>query len=268
MSDPADLINRAIEALRGARIDLPAFSTLDRLVNRLRGRVHERMYERVAARLTAENRAALDALLTVPPDEPPRPSTASSRRPGRRAPKRSRLWIDRLDWLAGLLDPGPLLEGIAHTKLRQFAAEAAALELGELLDMTRRGQTAHPAAQPAPPGPHRAAATNWSRCCSAASGAPRRRPRRGSTPCRTQHRGHRGAPDRPSSDRCSPRHKREEADAAFGRDVRTLLTEQGGIDRLAEQCETVIRLARQQRSAAALAHPCPDTEACCSGCST
>jgi hypothetical protein len=68
MSDPADLINRAIEALRRARIDLPAFSTLDRLVNRLRGRVHERIYERVAARLSTENRAALDALLTVPPD--------------------------------------------------------------------------------------------------------------------------------------------------------------------------------------------------------
>jgi hypothetical protein len=30
MSDPADLINRAIEALGSAAIDLPGFSTLDR----------------------------------------------------------------------------------------------------------------------------------------------------------------------------------------------------------------------------------------------
>ena len=29
MSDPADLINRAVEALQAAAIDLPAFSTLD-----------------------------------------------------------------------------------------------------------------------------------------------------------------------------------------------------------------------------------------------
>lgn len=36
MSDPADLINRAIEELREATIDLPAFSTLERLANRLR----------------------------------------------------------------------------------------------------------------------------------------------------------------------------------------------------------------------------------------
>jgi hypothetical protein len=35
MSDPADLINRAVETLQIASIDLPAFSTLDRLVNRL-----------------------------------------------------------------------------------------------------------------------------------------------------------------------------------------------------------------------------------------
>jgi hypothetical protein len=52
MSDPADLINRAIEVLHAAAIDLPASSTLDRLVNRLRGEVHGRIYDRVAARLT------------------------------------------------------------------------------------------------------------------------------------------------------------------------------------------------------------------------
>ena len=39
MSDPADLINRAVETLQAASIDLPAFSTLDRLVNRLRAEV-------------------------------------------------------------------------------------------------------------------------------------------------------------------------------------------------------------------------------------
>jgi hypothetical protein len=43
MSDPADLINRAVETLQVASIDLPAFSTLDRLVNRLRTEVHERI---------------------------------------------------------------------------------------------------------------------------------------------------------------------------------------------------------------------------------
>jgi len=48
MSDPADIINRAVETLHVASIDLPAFSTLDRLVNRLRAEVHERMYLEVS----------------------------------------------------------------------------------------------------------------------------------------------------------------------------------------------------------------------------
>src|SRR5829696_8586532 len=40
MSDPADLINRAIQALQSAAVDLPGFSTLDRLVSRLRAEIH------------------------------------------------------------------------------------------------------------------------------------------------------------------------------------------------------------------------------------
>ena len=38
--------------------------------------------------------------------------------------KTIRHWIERLEWLTGLIDPEPLLEGVTHTKLRQFASEA------------------------------------------------------------------------------------------------------------------------------------------------
>jgi uncharacterized protein DUF4158 len=67
MSDPADLINRAVEALQAAAIDLPAFSTLERLVNRLRTEVHGRMHGRAAARLAPGHAA-------VPPSWPSRPA--------------------------------------------------------------------------------------------------------------------------------------------------------------------------------------------------
>ena len=66
MSDPADLINQAVETLQAAAIDLPAFSTLDRLVNRLRAEVHARIYNRVLARVTPEHLAILDTLLVRP----------------------------------------------------------------------------------------------------------------------------------------------------------------------------------------------------------
>ncbi len=60
MSDPADLINRAIEALHSMAVDLPGFSTLDRLVSRLRADIHERMFSRVAA--TPTLRQQIDSL--------------------------------------------------------------------------------------------------------------------------------------------------------------------------------------------------------------
>lgn len=39
-----------------------------------------------------------------------------------------------------LIDPDPLLEGIAYTKLRQFAAEAAALDVGDVRDISQPGK--------------------------------------------------------------------------------------------------------------------------------
>ena len=140
MSDPADLINRAIEALQAASMDLPAFSTLDRLVNRLRAEVHAQIYNRVAARVTAEHAAVLDALLVRPTNSTTTEFNRLKLTPGPATPTTILLWIERLAWLTGLLDPDPLLEGIAHTKLRQFAAEAAALDVGDVRDISQPGK--------------------------------------------------------------------------------------------------------------------------------
>ncbi len=154
MSDPADLINRVIEALHTAATDLTAFSTLDRLVNRLRAEVHGRMYDRVAARVTAQHAAVLDALLVKPPGSVVTGFNRLKQAPGPATPKTVRLWTDRLEWLDGLIDPNPLLDGIAHTKLRQFAAEAEASEVGEPARHRSARQTGHPPARLAAPSSH------------------------------------------------------------------------------------------------------------------
>jgi hypothetical protein len=96
MSDPADLINRAVEALQVASMDLPAFSTLDRLVNRLRAEVHERMYLRVAERITAEQMAVLDGLLIKPATSTTTPFNRLKQTPGPATPATISLWVDRL----------------------------------------------------------------------------------------------------------------------------------------------------------------------------
>ena len=162
MSDPADLINRAIEALQTAAIDLPAFSTLDRLVGRSRAEVHQRIYDAVAARLMPEQAAVLKAWLAKPPGSLTTGFNRLKQAPGPATPKTIGLWTDRLEWLDGLIDPDPLLEGITHTKLRQFAAEAAALEVGDLLDIVQpAGST--PCCSRCCAKPACAAATSWSR---------------------------------------------------------------------------------------------------------
>jgi hypothetical protein len=140
MSDPADLINTAIEALSKAAVDLPAFSTLERLANHLRTQVHTQMYEQVASRLTASDSAALDALLVVQPGSVATAFNRLKHTPGPARPDTIRQWTERLDWLTGLVNPDPMLKGIAHTKLRQFAAEAAAMEVSDLLDISRPGK--------------------------------------------------------------------------------------------------------------------------------
>ena len=69
MSDPADLINAAVEELAKASIKLPAFSTLDRLAGHIRQQVHEELYAQMAAGLTSEQQHIMEALLVVPPGE-------------------------------------------------------------------------------------------------------------------------------------------------------------------------------------------------------
>lgn len=67
MSDPADLINVAIEHLVEQRFELPAFSTLDRLVGRIRHQVHESLYGQITRWLTPNDIGRLEGLLSVIP---------------------------------------------------------------------------------------------------------------------------------------------------------------------------------------------------------
>jgi len=65
MSDPADLINLAVEPRMQQRFELPAFSMLERLVMLLCHGVHQDRYTRMTASLEPAERARLDALLHV-----------------------------------------------------------------------------------------------------------------------------------------------------------------------------------------------------------
>jgi TnpA family transposase len=140
MSDPADLISAAVEALFKANVELPAFSTLDRLVGNVRQEVHETLYRRIAGALSDEQRRILDALLDVPEGVRLNGFSRLKQTPGPATLKHIREWTERLAELDGILDPRPFLKEVPHTKVRQFAAEAAALESGDLHDVCLPGK--------------------------------------------------------------------------------------------------------------------------------
>lgn len=63
MDQPVDIINATIDELIARNIELPAFSTLDRLTEQIHARAQSRLFKRVTRRLTAEQQLALDRLL-------------------------------------------------------------------------------------------------------------------------------------------------------------------------------------------------------------
>ena len=157
--------------------------------------------------------------------------------PGPATPKTIRLWVERLEWLDGLVDPDPLLEGIAHTKLRQFAAEAAASEVSDLLDI----------AQPGKRHTLLLALLRQSRMRSRDELIEMmlRRIRRTQAAAKEQledlHDQHRAIEEDLIGifGQVLQTEQAQDTDADFGRQVRTLLSEKGGVAALAEQCEAV-----------------------------
>jgi Domain of unknown function (DUF4158)/Tn3 transposase DDE domain len=132
--NPADLINVALETLIKERYELPAFSTLDRLVRRVRTVVNQRYFEEIFNRLSPEETARLDALLIM--------EGRGSRSPYQRLkhlPKSPTLthlqeWITQFEWLESHGKIDHLLAGLPPLKLKHFAAEAWALDAAEMKD--------------------------------------------------------------------------------------------------------------------------------------
>ncbi len=81
----------------------------------------------------------MDAGLEVPPGESVSAIAQLKESPGPATPKHTRQWSERLAELDAILDPKSSLAGIAHTKIRQFAEEAARLEVGDLHDLPQPG---------------------------------------------------------------------------------------------------------------------------------
>lgn len=136
MSDPADLINVAIEQLIVHRFELPAYSTLDRYVNHIRFQIEERLFNRATARLSSAEIEVLDGLLKRPPSETRYPFTRLKSLPATATLQQMYAWEKQLIWLEDIIDPQRHLTALRPTKIAQFATQAYQMEAGDMLDIT------------------------------------------------------------------------------------------------------------------------------------
>lgn len=58
MDQPVDIINATIDELIAQNVELPAFSTLDRITEQIHAKTQMRLFRRVARRLTDEQKRA------------------------------------------------------------------------------------------------------------------------------------------------------------------------------------------------------------------
>ncbi len=136
MDTPADLVNVAVEELIHRCYELPAFSTLDRLVRQIRTQVNQQFFQAVFNRLSNKEVERLNRFLDADPQRRRRQYDKLKQLPKRPSRNHLRDLICHLDWLLALGDVAPHLAGIPMTKLRHFIAESKALDASELKDIT------------------------------------------------------------------------------------------------------------------------------------
>lgn len=137
---PADLINVAIEELVKQRYELPAFSTLDRLVGHIRAIVNTRLFKRVASKLSSQDQQNLDNLLIPDSDEATANLNLLKSPPKSNKLSHIKELQSRFEIMMAMGDAKKLLSFIPATKVKSFAALARSLDISELRDfqLTKR----------------------------------------------------------------------------------------------------------------------------------
>jgi len=131
-TDPADLINAAVDALVRHRFELPALSSLRRLAGSAHSAVNAAQWSEVCEQVSDSKRSALEALFVVDEDTQESPFALICRAPGRPSRKNLKALMERHHWLEQLPDPTAPLASIADSKVLQWANEARRLKAPEL----------------------------------------------------------------------------------------------------------------------------------------
>ncbi len=120
---PADLINIALEKVVEAGLELPGFSTFDKMASKIRTEVNASIRAGIHDRMSAAQRAGLMRLLEE------RDSDGTTLFNRLKKPAKGPTWshfknlTKRLEWLDGLGDTDVWMDGVAAGKITDFAGK-------------------------------------------------------------------------------------------------------------------------------------------------
>ena len=131
-TDPADIMNSAIDALIRHDFEWPPLATLRRLAGTWHSKTNTAQWAEVCGRLSSAQHAMLETLLVVDPKTQKSPFANLCATPGRPSRKNLNVLVDRYQWLQGLPNSATALQSIADSKISQWANEARRLNALEL----------------------------------------------------------------------------------------------------------------------------------------
>jgi len=136
MNNPADIINVVLESLSLRGYELPAFSTLDRLVRHVRYSVNRNIFKQITRQLNDQNLIKkFDELLQRSPDNNRSPYDTLKQLPRSPTVSHFRELLQHHNWLMEMGDMSRFTHDIAKVKLAQFAAQAKSLDASDMREM-------------------------------------------------------------------------------------------------------------------------------------
>lgn len=140
MADPTDLINAGITELLRNHYSLPSFEVLERLVLSSRHQAHQEIYQNIERRLSDNEKEILQQLFFVKEEEFITPFTKIKSHPNTAKFSHIQEWKNRFIWLKSLLNTSNIFNDISFTKIQQFATQAQALEVSQMLAFTNKSK--------------------------------------------------------------------------------------------------------------------------------
>jgi hypothetical protein len=116
-------------------LELPGFSTLDEIAGRIRREVNTAMFGRIAGRIGLPDRVGLESLLEVVGSSAKTPFNRLKQAAGKASWSGFRDQVEHLRWVDCLGDSAAWLEGVAESKIADFAGEAMAADAGVMRDV-------------------------------------------------------------------------------------------------------------------------------------